>query len=431
VHIDPGLGPAEREELIDDPPSPTMKRSRFAWGLAIVDIVAVVVARLADPAGDVSSAALYGLGISSFALVGALLSTRVPRNPIGAMLLAAGTILIAAVTLGAYADIGVQHDPPWLGSGAAGTIGRAMLIYPIVIGLIGIPLHFPDGRLASPRFRWAVWVTVGFGVVWALEVIFPLLLASSVASAIPGLATMAAILDALQVFVFFATIVSFGSAMVAIWLRFRRGDPVQRQQVKWLVAVVSLGATDIPVTFIVLNSDRRELADLLNTVGLLALIALPIAIGIAVLRYRLYEIDRIVSRTIAYGVLTLILVAAYSVVILVLQGPLGAVTGGDIIPVALSTLLVAALFQPVRRRVQALVDRRFDRARFETEQTTAAFGNRLREDLDIESVTNDLRATVEGALRPSRQGLWLREAVKWPSTSDARNDDSSSRRRSL
>jgi hypothetical protein len=408
-----------------------MKRSRIAWGLAIVDIVAVVVARLADPAGDVSSAALYGLGISSFALVGALLSTRVPANPIGAMLLAAGTILMASVTLGAYAAIGIRHDPPWLGSDAAGTIGGAVLIYPIVIGLIGIPLYFPDGRLASPRFRWAVWITVGFGVVWALEVTFPLLLASGVASAIPGLATMAAILDALQVFVFFATIVSFGAAMVAIWLRFRRGDPVQRQQVKWLVAVVSLGATDFPVTFIVLNSDKRELADLLNIVGFLALFALPIAIGIAVLRYRLYEIDRIVSRTIAYGALTLILVAAYSVVILVLQGPLGAVTGGDIIPVALSTLLVAALFQPVRRRVQALVDRRFDRARFETEQTTAAFGNRLREDLDIESVTNDLRATVEGALRPSRQGLWLREAVKWPSTSDARSDDSSGRRRSL
>jgi hypothetical protein len=430
VHIDPASDRENEKNLFDDPPLPTMKRSRFAWGLAIVDIVAVVVARLADPVGDVSSAALYGLGISSFALVGALLSTRVRGNPIGAMLLAAGTILMAAVTLGAYANIGIQHDPRWLGSDAARTIGDAMLIYPVVIGLIGIPLYFPDGRLASPRFRWAVWITVGFGVVWALETIFPLVLASGVASAIPGLATMAAILDALQVFVFFATIVSFGAAMVAIWLRFHRGDPVQRHQVKWLVAIVSLGAIDFPVMFM-LNGDKRGLADLLNIVGLLALFALPIAIGIAVLRYRLYEIDRIVSRTIAYGALTLILVAAYSVVILVLQGPLGAVTGGDIIPVALSTLLVAALFQPVRRRVQTLVDRRFDRARFETEQTTAAFGNRLREDLDIESVTNDLRATVEGALRPSRQGLWLREAVKWPSTSDARIDDSSGRRRSL
>src|SRR5258705_11449190 len=96
VHIKLGLEPGEREELFDDPPSPTMKRSRFAWGLAIVDIVAVVVARLADPAGDVGSAALYGLGVSSFAMVGALLSTRVPGNPIGAMLLAAGTILSAA-----------------------------------------------------------------------------------------------------------------------------------------------------------------------------------------------------------------------------------------------------------------------------------------------------------------------------------------------
>jgi hypothetical protein len=134
----------------------------------------------------------------------------------------------------------------------------------------------------------------------------------------------------------------------------------------------------------------------------------PIAIGIAILRYRLFEIDRLVSRTIAYVVITAVLVAAYASVILLLQGPLGTVTGGDTIPVAISTLVVAALFQPLRRRVQSIVDRRFDRARFDAERTSSAFSERLRKDVDIESVTSDLRATVRSAIAPSTVGLWLR-----------------------
>ncbi len=153
----------------------------------------------------------------------------------------------------------------------------------------------------------------------------------------------------------------------------------------------------------------NEVADL--AVGF-AFAFFPIAIGIAILRYRLFEIDRLVSRTIAYGVISAILVSVYGSVILLLQGPLGSVTGGDTIPVAISTLVAAALFQPLRRRVQSVVDRRFDRARFDSEQTSAAFAERLRGDVDIESVTRDLGATVQGALRPTRQGLWIRAAER-------------------
>ena len=137
----------------------------------------------------------------------------------------------------------------------------------------------------------------------------------------------------------------------------------------------------------------------------------PIAIGIAILRYRLFEIDRLVSRTIAYVAITAVLLVAYTGAILVLQGPLGSVTGGDTIPVAVSTLVVAALFQPLRRRIQSVVDRRFDRARFDAERMSAAFAERLRADVDIESVTADLRTTVQAAVRPTHQELWIRRAV--------------------
>ena len=135
------------------------------------------------------------------------------------------------------------------------------------------------------------------------------------------------------------------------------------------------------------------------------------SVGIAMLRYRLYEIDRIVSRTIAYGVLTVILVAAYGSAILVLQGPLRAVLGGDTISVALSTLVVAALFQPIRRRVQHAVDRRFDRARFDAELTAAAFAERLRDQVDIAAVVSDLDRTVRSSLKPATAILWLRKTA--------------------
>ena len=138
---------------------------------------------------------------------------------------------------------------------------------------------------------------------------------------------------------------------------------------------------------------------------------MPIAVVVAVLRYRLLEIDRIISRTIAYVVITTALVAAYAGLVVVIGGPLAGVTGGDTISVALSTLVVAALFQPLRQRVQTIVDRRFDRARFDTDRTTAAFSERLRYEVDIVAVGADLQDTVRDAIQPVRLGLWLRPAT--------------------
>ena len=127
------------------------------------------------------------------------------------------------------------------------------------------------------------------------------------------------------------------------------------------------------------------------------------------LHYRLYELDRLVSRTIAYAVVTGLLLATYAGLILVLEGPLGTAAGGETLPVALSTLAVAALFTPVRRRVQRVVDRRFDRARYDAEGTAAAFSERLRDEVDLATVTADLDATVRTAIAPATMLVWLRE----------------------
>ena len=197
-------------------------------------------------------------------------------------------------------------------------------------------------------------------------------------------------------------------ATVGIVRRYRRGGPVVRAQIRWVAAAIATPM--VLVVLLALSSGNDTINSVAWSAWIVSLVLPPIAIGVSIRRYHLYEIDRIVSRTIAYVVITAVLVCAYALSVVVIQGPLGTVTGGETISVALSTLVVAALFQPVRRRVQAIVDRRFDRARIDADRTTSAFSERLRDEVDIETVTTDLRETVRATVRPDRLGVWLREA---------------------
>jgi hypothetical protein len=393
-----------------------MRRARVAWTVALADVVAVtivmVLSPLIVPSGSptldtVAGGLLFIGGIAAFSTIGALLITRVPTNLIGMLLLVVGTILIAAIVIGEYGTIGALQRPPWPGSSVAATIGNAMVIYPILIALIGIPLYFPNGRLPTPRFRWIVRITIAFMIVWAIEAITGVLRDNGLTDVVPGLLAVAPILDALEIFMFVATFLIFGGAVVAVWLRFRRGDPVERQQVKWLVAVVAFGAVIWPLSFVIQD---RHIADALSIIGIVGVFALPIVIGIAILRYRLYEIDRIISRTIGYAVVTGILAAVFAAAILLLQGVLATFTQGQTVAVAASTLAVFALFQPLRRRVQGAVDRRFNRARYDAERTAIAFSERLRNETDMEKVTTDLARTAQLTVSPTTMTIWLRRS---------------------
>ena len=286
-------------------------------------------------------------------------------------------------------------------TGTRRVIGDLLYIYPIVIALIGIPLYFPDGRLPSPRFQWVVWLIVAVPLVWTVEGLYH---SGPVADG-PSQDIVAAILGTLEIFILVGTLTGFGAAVAAVVTRFRRGDPVQRQQIKWLLAVVSLGALVWPASWML---DSTPAGNVLPTVGFTILFALPVVIAIAILRYRLYEIDRIVSRTIAYTAVTGILAVVFAAVILVLQGLLAWFTQGQTVAVAASTLAVAALFQPLRNRVKRLVDHRFDRARYDAERTAVAFAGRLRDEVDLETVTDDLGATVRAVLAPTGIGVWVR-----------------------
>jgi hypothetical protein len=195
-------------------------------------------------------------------------------------------------------------------------------------------------------------------------------------------------------------------AAAALVVRWRRGDIVQRAQVKWVVgaAVVLLVAELLNVA----TFDPQDPVTIFGIVATVAIVLVPLAMGIAILRYRLYDIDRIISRTIAYALVTGLLAATFATSVILSQSVLAMFIGGQTIAVAASTLAVFALFQPVLRRVRRAVDKRFDRARYDGERTASAFSDRLRHEVDMEAVNTDLRTTVSGALAPTTLAIWLR-----------------------
>jgi len=384
-----------------------MKRGMVALALAIVDIAGyavlsvIVLLNFGPELADPVSTVMFGAVVAAFSLMGALLIRRVPENRIGALLLATGTAQTTSIAVLTYAGLGGSAVPAWPVAAIAATFGDAAYIAPWVIALIGVPLVFPDGRLPSRRFRWVVWVT-GAGMVS--------LLLGAPASMIPGLADLGPVVSALALV---ANVFGLGGAVAAVWVRFRRGDPVQRQQVKWLLAVAGVATIAFP-SALAFGSSESFVALTFWLVAFLAYLALPVAIGIAVLRYRLYEIDRIISRTIGYAVVTVTLAVTFGGAILLFQALLAPLTGGDTLAVAASTLVAAALFQPLRRRVQTVVDRRFNRARYDAERTAAAFAAQLRDEVDLRNLSGDVLQVVAQTVAPATVALWLRRSEVEP-----------------
>jgi len=193
-------------------------------------------------------------------------------------------------------------------------------------------------------------------------------------------------------------------AAASLLVRFRRGGPVERQQLKWFVLAAAVASATVIAD--VLGAPVS--GPVWSVVDALSFALLPVAVGIAVLRYRLYEIDRIVSRTVSYGLLTAGLVGLYLLVVALLRPLLEPFTGSSTLAVAASTLAVAAAFNPARRRLQAAVDRRFDRARYDAARAVDAFAARLRNQVDLDEVTAGLRDTVVATVAPTRVAVWLR-----------------------
>jgi hypothetical protein len=266
----------------------------------------------------------------------------------------------------------------------------------------------PTGSLPSPRWRWWAWVTVAAPVslLVALAVargsLDPRYQVQSSPLDLRGLGGALLVVNQVGLGVtLLVMVVGAGSLVV----RFRRARGVERQQLRWVAGAAALVAL---AAIAALASAVLGLSEVLAWAGRVGVAPLPPAIGAAILRYRLYDLDRIISRTLAYGLLTVLLGGGYAGVVL----GLGQLLGRDpSLSVAVATLAVAAAFQPARCRVQRLVDRRFNRRRYDAAKTIQGFSARLRQQVDLEALTAELLAVVEQTMQPTRVSLWLRPSV--------------------
>ena len=380
-------------------------RAIVAWGIFAFALM-VSIASLVAVEQSVLSLVTYTAVPLTFGGIGAFLSTRVPGNPIGTILLVAGLGFAVMVGTWTWLPIGVTGPTTNPFAILVGLLGTVLFIPTLVLVLVGVPLLFPDGRFVSPRWRW---VAIATAIVVAVTEVRTLLETAYLMNqpSLPNpfyLAGAEAVLGTIDDIETVVGIPLFGLAVSSLVLRYRRADDVARHQIRWLAAASAVAVVAFGISFVI----PPEAAAFLQSLGFLSLNAIPLAIGIAVVRYRLYEIDRLISRGISYGLVTVVLLATYVAVVLVLQGPLGTMFGTQTVTVAISTLVVAGLFQPVRSRIHRAVDRRFDRARVDTERTAAAFSDRLRDQVDIDAVVDDLAATASGAVRPARIKVWLR-----------------------
>lgn len=395
--------------------------AKVAWvaGVLVFALaVAAIIFTFAYPLSegttiDVGNAIATILIFASFPTVGALVASRRPRNPIGWLLMGIGALFVLALALGNYGEYGLRVDPGSLpGAVYAAWVGG--WIWPVVLGLVGLPLLlFPNGRPPSPRWVWAGKALVGSIIVWALAaglVPGPMTNAGyesvdnpfGVADSLLGLLAIASGVAG------FGILLSVLACAMSMVVRFRRSRGIEREQVKWLAYAASLIAVLGVIEIVVEGTNPSEILRRISQLALAGSIsALPIAAGIAILRYRIYDIDRLISRTIAYAIVTGLLAAGYAGVVLLLQVALPVSQKSSIV-VAATTLAAVALFGPLRDRVQALVDRRFNRRRYDTQRTLVSFGARLRSEANLDILSSDLVAVVTDTMQPTHVSLWLR-----------------------
>jgi hypothetical protein len=388
-------------------------------GLAIVGAVGTVVVRYLAPAPFVTEAFGYGgpsmvgyvIAGLTWASVGALLVARRPDNAVGWVMVPVGVgYVLSQVSVAVTFALAAQGTPQ--GAYLAQIAGWATLLLQLVTFFqVAIGFIFPSGRAQSPRWAGFIrifWALAGVVVVISLTQPGPLLLIPTLENPfgfgpdLRGDWQISPLVVALMVVIFATLLVSMVS-------RYRAADRVERQQLKWFVLAFGLSiGLGVPISAAI-GIDRPA-----NPIGLTVFVfagaLVPVAIGIAILRYRLYEIDRIVSRTIAYGLVSAILAAVFGGVIVFSSAALSTFAQGQTIAVAASTLVAFAIFQPVLRRVRDEVDRRFDRSRYDAERTMQALTERLREDVDLERVEADVLGVVDRTFHPSRVRLWLRAA---------------------
>ena len=386
------------------------------WGLNGAGLLLRV---LNDPAADLPNQLFDRVIWGAWPTIGAVIVARQPRNRIGWLCCAVGFLLGPAFFGQDYAWYALIHRAGSLPGGLAmGWVGSWPWFIALGLILVFVPLLFPNGHPVSPRWRPVGWTAAAWlTLIWVGAAFSPGPLEGAGAKTVPnplGIEGAEATFNLLETIgglgLGLLILVSVASMMV----RFRRARGVERQQLKWFTYAAVLSVL-LFLIFILTGLDTRTPSLLGYVIAALWLMAIPVAIGVAVLRHHLFDIDRLINRTLVYGLLTAILGLIYVGAVLILGQVFGGMTKDP--PnwaVAGATLAVAALFRPARRRIQAVVDRRFNRRKYNTAKTIEAFSARLRDEVDLDALSAELLTVADQTMQPTTASLWLRPSPPVP-----------------
>ena len=394
--------------------------ARLAWSLCALSLVLTALSlwllnlNISHPGTPVYEPWLDNtLGALSYAPVGALVASRRPANPVGWLICLYGLVISLSYFCAEYAIYALLARPGSLPAGEA-LAWITSWILPIIIGLSVFPLLlFPTGRLPSRRWKWLAWLTAA----WVLTTVVIGAFSSEALMGILGpirnplgIEGLTAVYVALLLFVSPTLTVT---AAFSLFVRLRRAVGVERQQIKWFayaaaatvssgtLAYIIPGVIDTPLWF-------ERAGFVLNVVFMPAI---PVSVGIAILRYRLYDIDRIINRTLVYGALTVTLALLYFGGVTLTQIAFRALTGRGDLPqfaIVASTLAIAALFNPLRHRIQSFIDKRFYRKKYDARKTLESFSAKLRDETDLDALSEDLVGVARETMQPTHAYLWLR-----------------------
>jgi hypothetical protein len=396
--------------------------SRLAWSLCALAVALMALSllllnlNLSHPNTYVYDYWLDNtLGTISYAPVGALIASRRPANPVGWLLCLNAIALSVGYFSAQYAIYTLLAQPGSLPAGEA-LAWIASWILPVIIGIqVFSFLVFPTGRLPSDRWKWLAWLTVAFVIVGVITSAFSFG-ANAGLGPIPnplGIEGFSKVYDILMNMLPFLYVAVASS----LFVRLRRAVGVERQQIKWFAYAAAATISGITLAYMI--PDTIDTPLWFERVGFALNIAvtpaISVSMGVAILRYRLYDIDFIINRTLVYVALTASLGLVYFGGVTATQAILQTLTGLEKLPqlaIVASTLLIAALFNPLRRRVQALVDRRFYRRRYDARKTLEIFSARLRDETDLEALSKGLVGVVRDTVQPAQVALWLRSPAE-------------------
>ncbi len=393
-----------------------------AWGLfglCMLFTTFGLILELLNSSSSTPHSTLYPGAVAialCFPFVGVLIASRYPRNPIGWLFCGMGLSEAIPALTGPYAVYTFYTNPGALPGGA---LAAWLAVWTWLPGFGLIPLLlllFPDGTLLSPRWRIVAWLTVLGNITGLLSfalVSWPL----RGPDLLFHLPTAGSLYRLMEITTSLLLVGALLASIVAIVRRFRRSQGVERQQLKWFTFATALASTVQAMSIILMPYGGNLGGSLLNMIlvalQVITFTSIAVAVGIAILRYRLYDIDIIIRRTLIYTLLTGTLALTYFGIVVLLQQLFRSLTGQDSnAAIVISTLAIAALFNPLRQRIQEFIDRRFYRRKYDAQQTLAAFAATVRNEVELERLTGELLRVIEETMQPAHVSLWLRDVTE-------------------